>query len=221
MRAQQRLAGLVLAIATTATLALVPLTGASAQVQPILHWGQSPYYPNCIEGPCRIVFIVDKTENAGVAAQAQRWVDWMNYVRVTYSLSFPGFVYVGAAHGVQPDPSCATAAGIISLCRNDSIVNADCGTDPSVIRCAVFNYNASNRHINWTRSSIRSSTALDAADTWTVVCGALGRAIGLQPTQDPSSCMSNSLTLGSGLEKYYVQNDWLSYINIYNHPAGS
>src|SRR4051794_28860783 len=127
----RRLVELLLAVSAVAIVSIVPLTGASAQVQSTIHWGRSPYYPTCLEGPCRIGFIADKTGDAGVSAQVQRWVDWMNYVRNTYVISFPAFAYIGPAQGLQPDPSCATAAGVISLCRSNAIVNADCGNDPN------------------------------------------------------------------------------------------
>ncbi|MGH9278865.1 MAG: hypothetical protein ACRD12_12275 [Acidimicrobiales bacterium] len=215
MRTRRRLVGLLLGLSAL-TVVVVPLTGASAQVEDTIHWGQSPYYPTCLEGPCRVVLIADKTGDAGVAAQVHRWIDWMNYVRVNYVISFPAFAYVGPLD----DGSCATAPGFISLCRSNTIVNADCDNNPNAIRCTVFNYGLSDNHITWSRTSMRP-IEVDGADTWTLVCGALGRAIGLPQTSDANSCMNGTLTIGSGQEKYYTNDDWLSLISTYNHPAGS
>jgi hypothetical protein len=214
----ERVRQVLLALVLSAGLAVTPLAGGApvaAQTPPPPHWGQSPYYPNCLEGPCRVVVIADKTEHAGYQAQIQRWVAWMNYVRVNYNLNFPAFVYAD----VGPDPGCATAEGIISVCRSDAIVDADCGTNPDFLRCGVYNVELGVGHIRSVRASFRTRE-LDAADTWTVVCGQLGRAIGLAASTDQASCLySGTFILGSGQERYYVLEDWLQMFAIYNHSA--
>jgi hypothetical protein len=207
------MAGLVLAITP---LAASPAAAQSAN----RHWGQSPYFPECLEGPCRVVIVADKTFHGGYQAQIKRWVAWMNYVRVNYNLNFPAFGYFGPDEGIQPDGGCATVDGVISVCRNDSVVNADCPPpNPDVLRCGSFTIELGVQHILQARQTFRTR-ALDAADTWTTVCGALGSSIGMPPSSDPNSCMySGSLTLGSGQEKYYVLDDWLYLFNAYNHSA--
>jgi hypothetical protein len=204
-------------------VAVVPLTNVAAVAQSQagnIHWGQSPYYPNCVEGPCRVVLIADKTGEGTFQGQIQRWVAWMNYVRVNYNLKLPAFGYVGPAQGLQPDPGCAVANGVISVCRNAAVINADCNTSPDTLRCTSFNVNLGNNHILWSKSSFRPR-ALDPADVWTIVCAALGRSIGIPPSGDPNSCLQDNITLGTGQEKYYVTADWLTLFSLYDHPAGT
>ena len=223
MRTRNRLLGAALSVCAAAALVVVPLSAAPAmaQVPAGIHWGQSPFAPNCLEGPCRIVFIVDKTQDAQFQAQIIRWAEWMNFVRNNYAPQIPAFGYLGPGQGVQPDPGCAVADGLISACRNDATVDADCSNPgPSTIRCTTFNVNVSDAHILWSRSSFRSQS-LEPADVWNVVCAALGRSIGMQPSTDPNSCLQDTLTLGTGHEKYYVDSDWIPLFTLYNHPAGS
>jgi hypothetical protein len=208
----------LLALVSVCTLVLTPLAVTPAAAVTAEHWGQSPYYPECSEGPCRIVLIADKTGDAAFQGQIKRWIVWMNYVRVTYNLNFPGFLYVGPSEGLRPDPGCATAPGFISVCRSDAIVNADCGSDPVVIRCSLFNVELDVGHILSARSSVRPRP-LDAADTWTMVCAQLGHAIGLPESSNGASCMSSPFVLGTGQEKYYVTDDWLFLFSAYGHPA--
>jgi len=224
MRMRDRLLGAAAGLAAVATLVLVPVAGGSALAQAVAgaHWGISPYYPNCVEGPCRVVVIADKTADATFQAQVQRWATWMNYVRTTYNIKLPALLYVGPGQGLQPDPGCAVANGIISVCRNDAVVDADCSNPgPATVRCTASNVTLGDNHYVWSKSSFRASQPLDATDTWTLVCGALGRSIGLPPSADSSSCLADNLTLGSGQEKYYVGADWVALFNLYNHPAGS
>jgi hypothetical protein len=207
-------------------MAVVPLSAvsavpASAQLPPGIHWGQSPFAPNCLEGPCRIIFIVDKTQDPVFQLETIRWAEWMNFVRNHYALQIPAFAYLGPGQGVQPDPGCVAGNGTIAVCRNDAVVDADCSNPgPSTIRCTTFNVNLSNAHILWSRSSFRTQ-ALEPADVWNVVCAALGRSIGMQPSGDASSCLQSNITLGTGQEKYYVDSDWTALFTLYNHPAGS
>ena len=223
MRTRQRLLGAALGLVAAASLMVVPLAAgpAVAQLPPNIHWGQSPFYPNCIEGPCRVVIIADKTADPTYELQVQRWVYWMNYVRNNYNLKLPAFGYVGPQQGLQPDPGCAVANGVISACRNDAVVDADCNNPgPSTIRCTIFNVNLANQHIVWAKTSFRNM-ALDAADVWTVVCAGLGRSIGMPPSGDTNSCLQDTITLGTGQEKYYVGSDWVALFNLYDHAAGS
>ena len=223
MRAKKRRLGAVLGLAAAASLTVVPLAAgpATAQLAGNIHWGVSPYYPNCLEGPCRVVIIADKTADSTYQLQVQRWVYWMNYVRNNYNLKLPAFGYVGPQQGLQPDPGCAVAEGIISVCRNDSVVDADCGNPgPSTIRCTTFSVALSNQHIVWSKTSYRTQ-ALDPADVWTVVCAGLGRSIGMPPSSDPNSCLQDSITLGTGQEKYYAGGDWSALFALYDHAAGS
>ena len=209
----------LLTVTAMVSLLLAPLAAAPAAAASNPHWGQSPYYPECIEGPCRIVLIADKTGSEAFATQIKRWVVWMNYVRVNYNLQFPAFGYIGPAEGLKPDPSCSTAAGFISMCIGDSFVNSDCNTtDPIQIRCSKFTLVQDVGHLVSVRSSIRPR-ALDPADVWTVVCAQLGAAIGMPTRANASSCMNNVLELGTGQEKYYVTDDWLYLIDLHNHPA--
>lgn len=222
MRTRNRLVGVALGLSAAVAL-VVPLGAAPAmaQVPAGIHWGQSPLAPNCVEGPCRIVIIVDKTQDAQFQAQIIRWAEWMNFVRNNYAPQIPAFGYLGPGQGVQADPGCAVADGLISVCRNDSVVDADCSNPgPSAIRCTTFNVNVGDAHILWSRASFRSGP-LDAADVWNEVCGALGRSIGMQPSTDPNSCLRDNLTLGTGHETYYVDADWIALFTLYNHPAGS
>ena len=199
-------------------LLLTPLAAPPAAAA-TPHWGQSPYYPNCLEGPCRVVLIADKTEDPALAGQIKRWIGWMNYVRVNFDLKLPAFGYVGPAEGLRPDPSCAVAPGVISFCKSDAIVNADCNTsNPDIIRCSRFTVVSGVAHYQWVRSSVRPRQ-LAPADQWTLVCSQLGLAIGLPSTSNANSCMNNTIVLGTGQEKYYVNEDWLSLVNLYNHPA--
>jgi hypothetical protein len=223
MRLRNRLLSAALGLSAAVTLTVVPLAAgpAVAQLPPNIHWGQSPFYPTCLEGPCRVVIIADKTADATYEAQVQRWAAWMNFVRTNYNLKLPAFGYVGPAQGLQPDPGCAVANGIISVCRNDAVVDADCSNPgPSTIRCTTFNVTLGDQHILWAKSAFRTQ-ALQAADVWTVVCAALGRSIGIPPSSDTNSCLHNNLTLGTGQEKYYVGSDWVALFNLYDHPAGS
>ena len=215
MRLTNRFAGAVLALSTIAMVAAVPLGETSARAASPPHWAQSPYYPTCSEGPCRVVIIADKTGSTAYSTQIRRWAAWMNYVRTTYNLNLPAYGYVQLS-----DPSCATAPGVISVCVNDTVVNTDCNNDQTAIRCVLFTLNAGDGHISTIRSSFRP-TALDAADTWTEVCGALGRSIGLAASADSASCLNNTLTTGSGQEKYLVTADWLALFDLYNHTANT
>ena len=223
MRTKSRLLGAAIGLSVAATMAVVPLAAgpAMAQLSSNIHWGQSPFYPTCIEGPCRIVIIADKTADATFQAQIQRWAAWMNYVRNNYNLKLPAFGYVGPAQGLQPDPGCAVANGVLSVCRNDAVVDADCSNPgPDAIRCTTFNVTLGDQHILWAKSSFRTQ-ALQPADVWNVVCGALGRSIGMPPSADAGSCLQASITLGIGQEKYYVGTDWVNLFNLYEHPAGT
>lgn len=209
----------VLGVMALVSLVVTPRAATPAAAAPEPHWGQSPYYPECTEGPCRIVLIADKTGSDAFAAQIKRWVVWMNYVRITYNLKFAAFGYIGPAEGLKPDPGCSTAPGFISMCISDSVVNADCNTsDPVHVRCSRFTVLEDVSHILAVRSSTRPRQ-LDSADVWTMVCAQLGQAIGLPTRANASSCMNNVIELGSGQEKYYVTDDWLYLIDLYNHPA--
>src|SRR5438270_7278854 len=104
---------IMLSLLAVAVLLVVPLAGATAQGQTPataqataqaadaqaalvgIHWGQSPYYPTCLEVPCRVVLVADKTGDAAFESQVKRWVDWMNYVRANSNLTFPAFGYIG------------------------------------------------------------------------------------------------------------------------------
>jgi hypothetical protein len=208
----------LLGLAAVFSLVLTPLAVTAATAAPNPHWGQSPYYPNCLEGPCRVVLIADKTGDSAFAAQLKRWAGWMNYVRVNFDLKLPAFGYVGPAEGIQPDPGCATAPGVISFCKSDAIVNADCNTsDPVIIRCSKFTVVTDVGHIQAVRSSVRPRQ-YSPPDVWTVVCSQLGLAIGMPSTSNTSSCLNSSITLG-GSEKYYVNEDWQALVDLYNHPA--
>ena len=217
MRSSGRLAGALLAVGMAAMAVVVPLANvaAVAQTNENPHWGVSPYVPACVEGPCRVVFIADKTGNAQFAPQIQRWAAWMNYVRTTYNLNMPAFGYVQLN-----DPSCAVADGVISVCRDDEILAEDCPGEPVPIRCTTFTMNLSTKHFGYVRT-VFAETALEDADVWTVVSGALGRSIGMLPSEDADSCLQASILLGTDQEKYYSINDWLSAFSIYQHPAGS
>lgn len=217
MRRMRRLVGLLVSLTALAAVVVVPLGGAPADAAVVIHWGQSPYYPDCLEGPCRVVLIADKTGDAAVGAQTRRWVDWMNYVRVHSFLPAPAFAYVN----VGAEPSCAQAPGFIVLCRSRAVFDSDCVSNPDTVRCTTLSYSLATGHITQARSTLRPDAGLDGPDTWTVVCGALGRAIGLQPSADANSCLSATLTLGSGREKYYVTDDWRSFVSIYNHPPSA
>ncbi len=213
-------ARVLLGVMAMISLVLAPLavTPATAQA-PNRHWGQSPYYPECSEGPCRIVLIADKTGNDAFAGQIKRWIVWMNYVRVNYNLNFPAFAYIGPEEGLQPDPSCSTAPGFISMCISDQIVNADCNTtDPVQVRCSKFTLQTDIGHILEVRSTTRPRD-LDAVDVWNMVCAQLGHAIGLPTRDNDDSCMDNAIELGTGVEKYYVTDDWLFLIDAHNHGA--
>ena len=223
MRPTRRVAGGLLGLSAVAIVVLVPLANVAAVAQTPaanIHWGQSPFYPNCLEGPCRVVFIADKTADPTFQDQIQRWVAWMNYVRVNYNLKLPAFGYVGPGQGLQPDPGCAVADGVVSVCRNDAVINADCNSSPDTIRCTRFNVNLGNAHILWSKSSFRVRP-LDPADVWTLVCAALGRSIGIPPSTDPNSCIQDTLLLGTGQEKYYAGGDWTALFSLYDHPAGT
>ena len=209
----------LLGLAAIVSLVLTPLAASPAAGATNPHWGQSPYYPECAEGPCRVVLIADKTGDAAFATQIRRWVVWMNYVRVNYNLNFPAFAYLGPAEGLKPDPSCSTAAGFISMCISDSIVNTDCNTtDPVQLRCSKFTVVEDVGHIVSVRATTRPRD-LATADVWTIVCAQLGHAIGLPSTSNADSCMNATTALGTGVEKYYVTDDWLSLIDLYNHGA--
>lgn len=216
MKPSRRLAGAMLAVGLAATAVIVPLANVAAVAQTSTnpHWGVSPYYPNCVEGPCRVVFVADKTGDPQFAPQIQRWVAWMNYVRTNYNLNLPAFGYVQL-----DDPSCATADGVISVCRDDELMAADCPGEPVPIRCTQFNMNLGNRHFGYVRT-VFSEQELEDPDAWTVVCGGLGRSIGMLASDASDSCLQTSITLGTGQEKYYAISDWLSAFSTYGHPAG-
>lgn len=217
MKSSGRLAGALLAVGMAGMAVVVPLANvaAVAQTSENPHWGVSPYYPTCVEGPCRVVFIADKTGDDQFGPQIQRWAAWMNYVRTNYNLNLPAFGYVKL-----DDPSCAVANGVISVCRDDEIVAEDCPGEPIPIRCTQFNMNLSNKHFGYVRS-VFSEQEVDNVDTWTVVCAALGRSIGMLASEDSDSCLQSTITLGTGQEKYYSINDWLDAFATYGHPAGN
>ncbi|MFP5318789.1 MAG: hypothetical protein ACLGI2_10905 [Acidimicrobiia bacterium] len=216
MSSSRRLAGAMLAVGMAATAVIVPLANvaAVAQTSENPHWGVSPYYPTCIEGPCRVVIVADKTGDDQFAPQVQRWVAWMNYVRTNYNLDLPAFGYVQL-----DDPSCAVADGVISVCRDNDILAADCPGEPVPIRCTQFDMNLSTKHFGSVRT-VFSEQDLDDVDTWNVVCAGMGRSIGMLPSDEADSCLQSSITLGTGQEKYYAIADWLDVFGTYAHPAG-
>jgi hypothetical protein len=204
--------------------------GPSQQVRPLqpasignnIHWGQSPYYPNCTEGPCRVVLVIDKTFDSRFNAQIRRWVDWMNYVRVTYNLNLNAYAYYGPAEGVQPDGGCSAADGMISVCINDSTVSSDCNTTGG-IGCGGTIRAVSPNHTIQARSSFRASArSLSDANVWTLVCHELGHSIGLghNDAASPRSCMASAVVAGDQ-ERYYEGDDWSTLFSINAHPAGS
>ncbi len=209
-------AGLVLALAASVVVAAAGDQPARAQEStPSPHWGTSPYFPNCLEGPCRVVFLADKTGNAQFGAQIDRWARWMNFVRVNHNLSLPAFAYVALN-----DSSCAVAPGVVSLCRNDQLLAADCPEQPAAIRCSTFTLGVGDGHLGYVRT-VFAEDPVDNADAWNLVCAALGRAIGMPTSADPASCLRTDLTLGTGVERYYTAPDWLDLFINYAHPAGS
>lgn len=216
MRPSRRLAGAMLAVGMAAVAVIVPLANvaAVAQTSENPHWGISPYYPACVEGPCRVVIVADKTGDAQFSPQIQRWVVWMNYVRTNYNLNLPAFGYVQLN-----DPSCAVADGVISVCRENEVLTADCPGEPVPIRCTQFNMNLSTKHFGYVRT-VFSEQSVDNTDTWNVVCAGMGRSIGMPPSDQADSCLQSSITLGTGQEKYYATADWLNVFGTYNHPAG-
>ncbi|HVL26844.1 MAG TPA: hypothetical protein VM390_01760 [Acidimicrobiales bacterium] len=214
-RSRRRLAGAVLAVGMAAVGLVVPLGNVAAVAQPTEnpHWGISPYYPECVEGPCRVVIIADKTGNPQFATQIQRWAAWMNFARTTYNLQLPAFGYVQLN-----DPSCAVADGVISVCRSNQILIDDCPGEPTPIRCTQFTMNLASKHFGHVRSVFSEQPVADP-DAWSLVCAALGRSIGMLPSEAPDSCLQPSITLGTGQEKYYAISDWLSLFATYAHPA--
>jgi hypothetical protein len=198
----------------TPSASAVPLPG-----NPPPHWGQSPYFPTCLEGPCRAVIVIDKTFDPAWSMQLRRWVAWMTYVRTTFNLDLPALAYLGPEHGIGPDPGCGTLDTTITVCKSDGILEGDCGTGTLAVACTNSTRTNGFNHFTQARVSFRARS-YDAADHWTLVCGQMGRAIGLSTAQpDAASCMHGPLQLGSGTEKYYATDDWVTLWSIYGHPA--
>ena len=216
MRPSRRLAGAMLAVGMAAMVVIVPLANVAAVAQTTdkTHWGVSPYYPQCLEGPCRVVIVADKTGDAQFSPQIQRWVAWMNYVRANYNLNLPAFGYVQLN-----DPTCAVADGVLSVCRDNQILTSDCPGEPVPIRCTTFTTNVATKHFGYVRT-VFSEQELANPDAWTIVCGGLGRSIGMLPSDQADSCLQSSITIGTGQEKYYAIADWLDVFATYNHAAG-
>lgn len=191
----------------------VPLPG-----DPAPHWGRSPFFPDCLEGPCRAVIVIDKTFDADWSIQIRRWVAWMTHVRVSHNLNLPAFGYFGGAEGVLPDLACHAFQAAITICVNDAVVDADCsGPSPNIL-CLKSTRTVPDNHFHSVRLSYRDRE-YHPADRWNLVCSQLGRAIGLSPEQpDPGSCMHNPGALGLGIERYYVADDWVTLWTIYGHP---
>lgn len=191
----------------------VPLPG-----DPPPHWGRSPFFPDCLEGPCRAVIVIDKTFDPAWSVQIRRWVEWMTHVRVNHNLNLPAFGYFGGAEGVLPDAACHAFRAAITICVNDAVVDADCaGSSPGIL-CLQSSRTVPDNHFHSIRLSFRERS-FQPADRWNLVCSQMGRAIGLSSDQpDTASCMNNPGALGFGVERYYVTDDWVTLWTIYGHP---
>lgn len=194
--------------------AAVPLPG-----EPPPHWGQSPFFPQCHEGPCRAVLVIDKTFDPAWSAQIRRWVHWITLVRVHHNLDLPALGYFGADEGILPDPSCHGFETAVTICVNDAVVEADCNDVEASLLCIQTTRRVPGNHFYAVRLSIRDRD-FEPADRWNIVCAYLGRAIGLSNAQpDPESCMNQPGFLGQGVERYYVADDWNTLWSLYGHPA--
>lgn len=185
------------------------------------HWGRSPWFPDCLEGPCRAVLVIDKTFDPLWSFHLRRWVDWMTWVRTNFNRDLPAFAYVGAAEGVLPDPSCAGFAAAITVCANDGVVAADCPTVPDSTACATATREEGTNHRFAARLSHRVRPYGSAA-VWNLVCRQMGWTMGLSTAQpDPSSCMHGATPPDVGGERYLAVDDWITLWSIYSHPPAA
>lgn len=222
-RASLLVVALVLGLAAAPGLppAAAPAEAVPLPGNPPPHWGTSPFFPDCVEGPCRAVLVIDKTFDPAWSSQIRRWVAWMTFVRTNFNFDLPAFGYVSAADGVLPDPSCSGFPASITLCKNDRSLAADCGPSPGAVACTHDTRAPGTNHFFASRISFREEP-LALVDVWNVVCSQMGRAIGLSLTQpDPTSCMHSPILIGSGIERYLVVDDWQTLWAVYDHTPGT
>lgn len=192
-------------VSSALVIATVQATSVGAQSPPAPHWGTYSWSGGSETAPVRAFWLFDRTGDTAMHAAIHYVADAWNAARDSH----PGLPYVAVyqddAHVGQclvnqtPGYSFATAC---AMPKNIEGVKALTARNPDSAGHMIG-------------GAMAVSDGLTGEETVTAVCHTIGHLMGLENSDDTTSCMSHAFE--AGVLKWYTQADADSVLALYAH----